>query len=253
MNTENKSEFVPYDRIPSGRDFSNVQIAQYPLRYIISSYRDGTYIVPPWQRREAWKDFQRSSLINSIFKGRHIPAIMVLKDINGKENLNDGLQRVQTWSKYTNNEFPWIVEEDDKILHIYFSKVPENIHRKSTIIYTHLSQRVQNIFLNKIVSITRSETLFEEDLLIEQFNVIQYGLSLDISEKLKMRRDNPIIKYINTLIEDKRYLRFHKKYIKRCDYVKILFLVLQLVLYTKDKTSIQDKSTLQQLMRQTFT
>lgn len=71
--------------------------------------RCGAYILPPFQRNFVWSSLQQERLIESIYMGLPIGAIIV--NFTEKESgcngwLLDGQQRMTTIYSYMNGEFP---------------------------------------------------------------------------------------------------------------------------------------------------
>lgn len=62
-------------------------------------------VSPEFQRANVWKPKQKSELIESILMGIPIPVFYFFEDINGKQQVVDGKQRISTLLSFLNNEF----------------------------------------------------------------------------------------------------------------------------------------------------
>ena len=60
---------------------------------------------PEFQRANVWKPKQKSELIESILMGIPIPVFYFFEDINGKQQVVDGKQRISTLLSFLNNDF----------------------------------------------------------------------------------------------------------------------------------------------------
>jgi hypothetical protein len=73
----------------------------WPISRICSLFQGGKLdLEPPYQRRPAWRTRQREDLLDSIFNGIPLPAIIVYKTRSGRRTMvfevMDGKQRVET-------------------------------------------------------------------------------------------------------------------------------------------------------------
>jgi len=77
------------------------------------------------QRPYVWTLEQQQELVNSVLLGRPIPNVQLLNVWNSNEKgytwqVIDGKQRLLTWFKFLNNEFPCIIEDSE----YFFSELP---------------------------------------------------------------------------------------------------------------------------------
>ena len=86
----------------------NLDIKKYDrmIKDIISSVEDGSIILTPeYQRNYLWDNKKSSKLIESILLNIPIPVIYASEERNGKWNIVDGLQRLNTLKRFYNDEF----------------------------------------------------------------------------------------------------------------------------------------------------
>lgn len=76
------------------------------IKDIISSIEDGSIILTPdYQRNYLWDNKKSSKLIESILLNIPIPVIYASEEKDGKWNIVDGLQRLNTLSRFYKDEF----------------------------------------------------------------------------------------------------------------------------------------------------
>lgn len=97
------------------KDAAEVQIKQqqketkYDLRdftvdYIIQQFNDGLFFIPEYQRKFIWPDKHRVDFIESILLGLPIPMMFVADIDDGRLEIVDGAQRIQTLEQFCNND-----------------------------------------------------------------------------------------------------------------------------------------------------
>ena len=83
---------------------------------------------PDFQRGEVWLDTQKKLLIDSIFRGWHIPPIHLVRSENGTSEVLDGQQRLTTIRDFINDKFSingLIEPSDEEIKSIHRLKYSE--------------------------------------------------------------------------------------------------------------------------------
>ena len=79
----------------------------YSVEYIVNLIKNGKiYLEPDFQRNaRVWDDKTASLLIESILLNVPIPPIYVSEEDDGKWNIIDGLQRLNSFKRFLNNDF----------------------------------------------------------------------------------------------------------------------------------------------------
>lgn len=77
----------------------------YTLELLVSKFEKEDYYIPPYQRRFVWKESNKSLFIESVLLGLPIPFMFFAECDDGKLEIIDGAQRMQTLVAFTNNEF----------------------------------------------------------------------------------------------------------------------------------------------------
>lgn len=83
-----KQREVKYDQ----RDFT--------IDYIVREYRGGLFFVPPYQRKFVWDVKRRCRFIESVILGLPIPMLFVADLDDGRLEVVDGAQRIQTLESF---------------------------------------------------------------------------------------------------------------------------------------------------------
>ncbi|MBF0550252.1 MAG: DUF262 domain-containing protein [Deltaproteobacteria bacterium] len=87
------------------------------VREVVSRIKKGRYILDPdYQRDFVWELEKQSRLIESCLMRIPLPVFYVAEAKDGKIMVVDGLQRLTTFYRYTNDKFvlTWPVPEEDK-------------------------------------------------------------------------------------------------------------------------------------------
>ena len=125
--------------------------------------------------------------------------------------------------------------ENYKIL-IYYSELPQKIKSNKNVKYAVLSPEQRMDFDNHRIPYATGTRIYNTKRHIDQFNRIQYSKTLNVAETLKTYQSNSLIHFItNELqiliqVEDREVSTKFRDLMKRCESVKILFVILQLYL-----------------------
>lgn len=76
----------------------------YTIEYLVDKLAKGDFFIPTYQRQFIWKDQQKSSFIESILLGLPIPFMFFANCDDGRIEIIDGAQRMQTLSSFFKNE-----------------------------------------------------------------------------------------------------------------------------------------------------
>ncbi|MFZ3132522.1 MAG: DUF262 domain-containing protein, partial [Desulfosporosinus sp.] len=76
----------------------------YPVELIVTKFDKGEFFIPIYQREFVWKDNNKTSFIESVLLGLPIPFMFFGDCENGKMEIIDGAQRVQTLLAFTKDE-----------------------------------------------------------------------------------------------------------------------------------------------------
>lgn len=83
-----------------------IRTSQLSIRQVIEEIEEGLYILDPdFQRDFVWSPEQQSRLIESVLMRIPLPVFYFAETKDGKTIIVDGLQRITTFRRFTNDEF----------------------------------------------------------------------------------------------------------------------------------------------------
>ena len=71
-------------------------LRDFTVDYLVQQFQDDRFYVPPYQRKFIWSDKHRCRFIESIMLGLPIPMMFVADMEDGRLEIVDGAQRIQT-------------------------------------------------------------------------------------------------------------------------------------------------------------
>jgi Protein of unknown function DUF262 len=75
-------------------------LRDFTIDYIIKQFREGLFYVPDYQREYVWPDGHRCRFIESVILGLPIPMMFVADMEDGRLEIVDGAQRIQTLESF---------------------------------------------------------------------------------------------------------------------------------------------------------
>ena len=75
-----------------------------PIDLIVDRFRSGKFYIPSYQRKFVWSLDQQSNFIESIIIGLPTAPFYIAETEDGREEIMDGAQRIQTLEKYVNGD-----------------------------------------------------------------------------------------------------------------------------------------------------
>lgn len=148
-----------------------------PARYRGRNVNDAMVTVPDYQRDYVWKGDKQKNLLDTVFSGYPIPAILVTQDHMNRYSIQDGQQRLETFFRYYNGE---IQDKDGKS-------------------FDALSDEKKRIFLNyKIPIIDITGASHDDESII--YDRLNQGMALSHGEKFHNRRSTLIIRLTERLL-----------------------------------------------------
>lgn len=141
-----------------------------PARYRGRNVTDAMVTVPIYQRDYVWKGDKQKNLLDTVFSGYPIPAILVTQDHMNRYSIQDGQQRLETFFRYYNGQF----------------------QDKDGLSFTGLTDEKKRLFLNykiPIIDITGASR-DDESIIYDRLN---QGMALSHGEKFHNRRSTMIV------------------------------------------------------------
>ena len=141
-----------------------------PARYRGRNVNDAMVTVPDYQRDYVWKGDKQKNLIDTVFSGYPIPAILVTQDHMNRYSIQDGQQRLETFFRFYNGQ----------------------IQDKDGLSFAVLSDEKKRAFLNykiPIIDITGASRDDESTI----YDRLNQGMALSHGEKFHNRRSTLIV------------------------------------------------------------
>ena len=77
----------------------------FTIELLINKFNKGDFFIPTYQRKFVWMDKNKNLFLESIFLGLPIPFMFLADCHDGKQEIIDGAQRMQTIVEFFNNDF----------------------------------------------------------------------------------------------------------------------------------------------------
>lgn len=77
----------------------------YVIRYLVDQFSDGEFYIPlDYQRKFIWSDKDKCNFIESVLMGLPIPLMFFADTTDGRIEIVDGAQRIQTLVQFSQND-----------------------------------------------------------------------------------------------------------------------------------------------------
>ena len=103
----------------------------FTIEYLVDKFRKGDFFIPEYQRKFIWKESNKALFIESVLLGLPIPFMFFGNCENGKIEIIDGAQRIQTLDSFIHNGFKLSgLKKLDSLNKFYYSDLSESQQRK---------------------------------------------------------------------------------------------------------------------------
>jgi hypothetical protein len=161
----------------------------YTVEVIFSKMDKCEIIIPDYQRQFVWKEKDKASFIESVLLGLPIPFMFFCECEDGKYEIIDGAQRVQSLIGFIKGE-------------IIISGVPK-LTSLSGFKFSNLSSMHQRRFLNKSLRIIVLDSSTQSDVRQDIFNRINAsGVKINASEMRRGSYPGKLTKFIDECCND---------------------------------------------------
>lgn len=75
----------------------------FTIELLIKKFNDGDFFIPSYQRKLVWKEKQKNLFLESLFLGLPIPFMFLADCADGRQEIIDGAQRMQTIVAFHDN------------------------------------------------------------------------------------------------------------------------------------------------------
>lgn len=106
-------------------------LRDFTIDYIVQEFQNGLFFIPDYQREFIWPEKNRINFIESILLGLPIPMMFVADLDDGRLEVVDGAQRMQTLEAFKNNDLRLSdLKYLDKLNNFSYSDLPISYQRK---------------------------------------------------------------------------------------------------------------------------
>ena len=166
----------------------------FTIELLISKFNKGDFFIPSYQRRFVWKEKNKNLFLESIFLGLPIPFMFLADCSDGRQEIIDGAQRMQTIVEFYNNK-------------LRLSGM-EKLTALNGFSFTDLSEAQQRKFLNKSLRIIVLEedtpTASRQDLF---YRINTTGMKANDSEIRRGSYPGPFTTFIENCSKDKTFVK----------------------------------------------
>lgn len=165
----------------------------FTIELLIEKFKKEDFFIPPYQRNFVWQDKNKNLFLESIFLGLPIPFMFFADCDNGKQEVIDGAQRMQTLVEFYNNKLQLSgLKKLTKLNGFYFKDFSETQQRK---------------FLNKTLRIVVLEedtpTVARQDLF---YRINTTGIKANDSEVRRGSYPGPFTDFIEKCSKDDTFV-----------------------------------------------
>ncbi|WP_096085492.1 DUF262 domain-containing protein [Agaribacterium haliotis] len=180
------------EQIKKQQKETKYDLRDFTIDYIVSQFNEGLFFIPEYQREFIWLDQHRINFIESILLGLPIPMMFVADLEDGRLEIVDGAQRIQTLEQFTNDD---LVLKELKLLPALngfkYSDLPTAQQRKFA------TKALRLIVLEDSTSLGRRQ---------EIFNRINTGaVKAKPSEVRRGSYESPLMKLVIKCSKDKQF------------------------------------------------
>ena len=92
------------EQIKQQQKETRYDLRDFTVDYIIQQFNEGLFFIPDYQRKFIWPEKHRVDFIESILLGLPIPMMFVADIDDGRLEIVDGAQRIQTLEQFCSND-----------------------------------------------------------------------------------------------------------------------------------------------------
>lgn len=165
----------------------------FTIELLVDKFKKGDFFIPAYQRKFVWRPKNKNLFIESVFLGLPIPFLFFADCDDGKQEIIDGAQRMQTLVEFTENRL--VLTGMKKLARLNGFK------------FDDLSEVQKRKFLNKILRIVVLEEDTPADARQDLFNRINTtGLKANPAEIRRGSYPGPLTTFIEHCAMDKDFV-----------------------------------------------
>jgi len=171
----------------------NYDLRDFTIGYIVQEFNNDRFYIPDYQRKFIWNEPTRVKFIESVILGLPIPLMFVADTDDGRLEIVDGAQRIQTLESFINNDLQLNKMEQLSLLEGFkFDDLPISQKRK---------------FENRAIRLIVLEDKTSLELRQEIFNRINTsGKKVNPTELRKGAYSGPFMSFINNCATNQLFL-----------------------------------------------
>lgn len=165
----------------------------FTIELLISKFQKNDFFIPSYQREFVWQSKQKTLFLESIFLGLPIPFMFFADCENGKQEIIDGAQRMQTLVEFYINELKLEgLKKLTKLNGFYFNDLSETQQRK------FLNKALRIIVLEEETPNTARQDLF--------YRINTTGIKANYSEVRRGSYPGPLTTFIEKCSKDELFV-----------------------------------------------
>lgn len=167
---------------------------EYVVEVLVNRFKKNLFYIPEYQRQFVWNKTRQSRFIESLMMGLPIPFMFGITNENGRTEILDGAQRLNTISAFISGDLKLQdLDRMDLLNGLYFSQLPAAQQNKL------LDRSIRMVILPDTVS---------NQARLDMFERINSGS--EILKKSEIRKgafSGPFYDFIHTLANDEQFIR----------------------------------------------
>lgn len=172
----------------------NYDTKDYTVELVVDKFKKKDFFIPDYQRGFIWAERNKSSFIESVLLGLPIPFMFFADCNDGRLEIIDGAQRVQTLNAFVNCD-------------LTLSNLPK-LSELQGFTFNDLSEAQQRRFLNKALRIVVLEASTPNDIRQDIFNRINTtGKKANQSEVRRGSYPGPLTEFIDCCSKNKLFIK----------------------------------------------
>ncbi len=92
------------EQIKNQQKETKYDLRDFTIDYIVQQFQESLFFIPDYQREFIWPEKHRVNFIESVLLGLPIPMMFVADIDDGRLEIVDGAQRIQTLEQFINND-----------------------------------------------------------------------------------------------------------------------------------------------------
>lgn len=166
----------------------------YTVELLLDKFKRGDFFIPEYQRQYVWKANNRSLFIESVLLGLPIPFMFFAGCDDGRFEIIDGAQRMQTLNEFVNGK-------------LRLARLPK-LNLLDGFSFSDLTAATQRKFLNRTFRIVVLDEKTTPDIRQDLFNRINTsGVKASASEVRRGSYPGPLTSFVEKCCENELFVR----------------------------------------------